>query len=148
MKAVVDAVAASIFAEVTGANTWTFQKSDPVWRNPAKGKVLNVYATTVRPGEFRTTGSVEDVGEIIVEYTEAAPNQLPTLSRDEAAERAAYDTADLIRTWARNHQTFATTPPVHRFDLIRVDYAPGVVREGMVRYCRLTFEAAVQSQYG
>jgi hypothetical protein len=43
LNALVDAVAASIQDEVENADTWTLEKKDPMWRNPRKGKVLNVY---------------------------------------------------------------------------------------------------------
>lgn len=145
MKDVVDAVADSIVAEVTGASTWTVKRTSPIWRNPQEGEVLHVYATTITPGTFRTTGSVEDIAEIVVEYSEAVESDV--LTRDEAAELEAYDIADAIRTWSRNHQLFPAVG-VHAFDLTRLDYAPGVVREAFVRYCRLTFQARVVQSYG
>lgn len=145
MRDVVDAVADSIIAEVTDASTWTVNRFAPVWRNPLDGETLYVYATTIRPGTFRTTGSVEDVAEIVVEYGE--PVESDVLTRDETAELAAYDVADSIRTWSRNHQLFGSIG-VHAFDLVRLDYASGVNREAFVRYCRLTFEARVVQSYG
>lgn len=145
MKAVVDAVAESIVAEVTNASLWTVNKFSPVWRNPLEGETLHVYATTVVPGTFRTTGSVEDIGEIVVEYAE--PVESDVLTRDETAELAAYDVADSLRSWSRDHQAFGSIG-VHAFDFVRLDYASGVNREAFVRYCRVTFQARVTQTYG
>ncbi len=148
MRAIVDAVAASIVSEVSGAGTWTVEKFDPIWRNPGKGKTLSVYGPYLMAGDFRTTGSVEDLNQIIVEYTESAgTSAVETLTRNAAAELAAYDQADALRAWAQNHQAFPAAG-VHRFDLNRVDFHPGVPRQGLVRYCRLTFEAATVAEYG
>lgn len=145
MRDVVDEVASSIVAEVAGAGGWTVKKYAPVWRNPVEGEVLYVYATTLRTGTFRTTGSVEDVAEIVVEFAEPVTSDV--LTRDETGELAAYDVADSIRTWSRSHQLFGSIG-VHAFDLVRLDYASGVSREAFVRYCRLTFEARVVQSYG
>lgn len=147
MKDIVDTVMSSIAAEVAGANAWTRVKYDPQWRNPDKGPALAVYGNRTRVGgDFRTTGHVEDVHELIVEYWESAGDQAVTLVRNETAELAAYDTVDLLRDWAKAHQAFGAIG-VHRFDLIQVDYHPGVRREAFVRYCRLTFEARTVATY-
>jgi hypothetical protein len=145
VKDVVDAVADSIVAEVANASAWNVNRFAPVWRNPVEGESLYVYATTVRPGTFRTTGSAEDTAEVVVEYAE--PVYSDVLTRDETAELAAYDVADSIKAWSRDHQAFGAVG-VHAFDLVRLDYASGVNREAFVRYCRLTFEARVVQSYG
>src|SRR5687767_5099834 len=104
MRDIVDAVAASIVAEVAGADSWTVEKFDPVWRNPAKGEVLSVYGTYLLVGaEVRSNGLIDDVHQIVVEYTESAGDQVERLSRDAAAEIAAYEQASALRDWAKDH---------------------------------------------
>lgn len=147
IRSLVERVATSIAAEVTGATTWTIERFDPMARLPDKGKVLSVYATRTLPGDFETTGSVEDVHEIVVEYTEPAGDQADTLQRDEAGELAAYDTAASLRAWALNHPAFGDIG-IHRFNLTGIDYMPAVRREAFVRYCRLTFNGRSVSSYG
>lgn len=138
MKQLVDAVATSIVAEVAGAGTWTVEKFDPLWRNPKKGKVLNIYSGRTSPGGARWTGSQEDLVEVIVEYAESSGNQPATLKRDQAAELAAEDVADSLRDWALAHEEGFS--PAYRMDWIGTEYVPQVRRELFVRYCRVTFQ--------
>lgn len=146
MKALVNAVQTSIAAAPGVDDTgWTYEKSDPIWRNPTKGKVCNIYAGPTRPGAARWTGSVIDIHSVIVEYTESSGTQATTLKRDEAAELAAYDVADSIRTWALGYEEGFS--PAHKMDCVRIDYAPQTNRQLFVRYCRLTLEFEVVKSF-
>ena len=145
MNALLDAVADSIVAEVTGADTWKIEKSDPMWRNPKKGPVLNVYLGREIPGTPRWTGGTVDLVEVVVEYGEPAPEQR-TLQRDEEAEFAANDIARSIREWALTHEEgFGSA---HKMDWTGTEYTPNVRREFFIRYARLTFQFEVAVAYG
>lgn len=145
MNALIDAVATSIVDEVSGAHDWTVEKKDVMWRNPKKGKVLNVYPGPERPGEPRWTGGTNDVVEIIVEYAEPAPENVQNLEHDETGEYAANAEARKIREWALAHPEGFS--PAHKLDWIGTEYTPQVERELFVRYCRVRFEAVVEVVY-
>lgn len=137
MNALLDAVGTSILAEVTGANTWTIEKKGPMWRNPKKGKVLNIYLGRETPSTPRWTGGSVDLTEVVVEYMEPAPEQSRKLSHDQTGEYAANDVALSLREWALSHpEGFA---PAHRMDWLSTEYTDQVNRELFVRYCRVTF---------
>lgn len=146
MNALVDAVATSIVAEVTGAGTWTLEKVAPMWRNPRKGKVLNVYQGRELPGTPRWTGGTVDIIEIVCEYTEPAPEQARDLKHQQAGEYAANDVARDLREWALAHE--AGFSPAHKMDWGGTDYTNQVARELLVRYCRVTFQLEVAVHYG
>lgn len=145
MKALVDAMATSIVAEVTGANTWTVEKAGTIWRDPRRGKVLNIYSDPTRQGEARWTGSTIDIASVVVEYTEPATEQAKKLRRSEAGEQAAEDVADALRTWALSHEAGFT--PAYKMDCSEVNYASNLPRQLYVRYCRLVFTFEVVKAY-
>ena len=135
-RSLVDAVAGSIRAEVGGALTWNEDLFDPLWRNPMKGKTLNVYPSRRSPATQLWTGVQHDALEIVVEYGEPAADQAMTLNRDPAAELAAHDVADALRSWALAHEDgFA---PSWFMAWTGTDYVPSVRRELFSRYCRIT----------
>lgn len=140
MKALIEAVAASIQAEVAGAGAWKLQKSDPLWRNPKGGKMLNIWPLPARQGRPRWTKHDNDIVQIVVEYAEPSKQDPNQLKRVEAAELAAEDIADSIRNWALAHT--AGFAPAWKMEWVRTDYTPNVRREFFVRYCRviLSFE--------
>lgn len=145
MNALIDAVADSIAAEVQGAHDWTIERKDVMWRNPKKGKVLNVYLGAENAGTARWAGATTDIVEIIVEYAEPAPENARNLSHDEEGEYAANAEARKIREWALAHPSgFA---PAWKMDFVRTDYTPQVRRELFVRYCRVTFRCEVISEF-
>ena len=145
MNALIDAVATSIVAEVTGANAWTVEKKDPMWRSPHKGEVLNIFHGGDRRGEPRWTGGTIDIVEIVVEYAEPAPENARNLEHDQTGEYAANAEALKLRQWALSHEEgFA---PAHKMDWARTDYTPNVRRELFTRYCRVTFEFEVVQSY-
>lgn len=144
MKALIDAMATSIVAEVSGAGTWTVEKAGTVWRDPKRGKVLNIYSEPTRRGEPRWTGGTIDVASVVVEYTEPAPEQ-KNLRRDVTKEQAAEDVADSLRDWALSHE--AGFSPAHKMDCIEVNYTSNVRREHFVRYCRVRFEFEVAKAF-
>lgn len=141
MNALLDAVSASIVAEVTDAGTWTLEKKDPMWRNPKKGKVLNVFLGRELPGNARWTRSSNDITDVIVEYAEPAPEQARNLSHDQTGEYAANDVAQRLRDWALAHEE--GFPPAWKMDWAGTEYTPQVARELFVRYCRVTFRFEV-----
>lgn len=141
MNALIDAVATSILAEVTGANAWTFKKAEAMWRNPNKGKVLNIYLGTPRPGEPYWTGGTVDEIEIVVEYTEPAPEQARDLDHDVTGEYAANDVAAALRDWGLAHQEGFS--PAHKMDWAGTEFTPQVSRQLFVRYCRVRFVFSV-----
>jgi hypothetical protein len=145
VNALIDAVASSIVAEVPDAGTWTLEKKDPMWRNPKKGKVLNVFLGRELPGTPRWTGGTMDLVEIVVEYAEPAPENR-NLTYDQEGEYAANDVARSIREWGLAHE--AGFSPAHKMDWAGTDYTPLVRREFFVRYCRVTFLFEVQVTYG
>lgn len=142
----IDAVSDSIVSEVDEADQWMVEKFDPMWRNPKKGKVLNVYVASTRPGTARWTGGQEDIIDVTVEYGEPAPEQVRNLDRDEEAELAATDIAASLRTWALAHE--AGFSPAWKMDWAGTDFTPNVRRELFVRYCRLTFRFTLTVEYG
>ena len=154
-RAVVEAVAASIEAEVPEAGQWQIEKYDAVWRNPDKGRLLSVYAprtykATDVPGGARWTGGYEKMVEVTVEYSEPAGEIPGQLDRDEEAELMAYDVADLLEDWATKHQILNKsdgTPLCNRFDHLGTDFVPAQNREAFSRYCRLSFAGRVEVGY-
>lgn len=145
MNALLDAVADSIVSEVSTASDWTVEKKDPMWRDPKKGKVLNVFLGREIPGTPRWTGGTMDLVEIVVEYAEPAPENLQ-LTHSETDEYAANDVARSLREWALAHE--AGFDPAHKMDWVGTDYTPQVSRELFVRYCRVTFQFEVAVSYG
>lgn len=146
MNALLDAVATSILAEVTGANAWTFEKKDPMWRNPSAGKVLNIYSGGEQPGTPRWTGGTIAIEDVIVEYAEPAPENARNLTHDVTGEYAANAEAMKIRNWALNHP--AGFSPAHKMDVARVEFTPQVDRELFVRYCRVVLRFELVLQFG
>lgn len=149
MKEIVDKIKDLVDAE-SFSDGWTFRKHNPVWRNPSTGKVLAIYGTRRGRGEFRVTGSEENVYEIIIEYTEGASTQTQNLERDEAAELAVCDVLDRLVTWVFAHQTLSlqSLPEVHRFDWVETRYPDGVRREASVRYGQVIVQARRNQAYG
>jgi hypothetical protein len=145
VNALLDAVAASIVAEVTDAATWTLEKKDPMWRNPKKGKVLNIFLGREIPGVPRWTGGTMDLVEVVVEYAEPAPENVRG-THDQTGEYAANSVARSIREWGLAHE--AGFAHAHKMDWAGTDYTPLVRRELFVRYCRVTFLFEVQVTYG
>lgn len=146
MNALLDAVAESIVAEVPGASSWTLEKTDPMWRNPKKGQVLNVFLGREIPGTPRWTGGTMDLVEVVVEYAEPAPENARDLAHDETGEFAANDIARSLRNWALSHEEGFV--PAHKMDWSGTDYTPQVRRELFVRYCRVTLLFEVVVSYG
>lgn len=146
MNDLLDAVETSILAEVTGADDWTIVKTDPMWRNPAKGKVLNIFHGGDRRGDARWTGGTMDIVELVIEYAEPAPENARNLAHDETGEYNANAEALKLREWALAHEA-GFSGITHRFDWTRTDYTPNVRRELFTRYCRLTFECEVVRTY-
>lgn len=147
MNALLDAIADSIEAEVEGAPQWTFEKNDPMWRNPKKGKVLNVFHGGDRAGNARWTGGTIDIVEIVVEYAEPAPENVRKLEHDQEGEYNANAEALKLRQWALAHEAGFPAAGTHKMDWLRTDYTPNVRRELFTRYCRLTFECEVVRSY-
>ena len=146
MNALIDAVADSIVNEVEGADEWLVEKKDPMWRNPRKGKVLNVYLGNESPGVPRWTGGTIDLVDIVVEYAEPAPENARNLTHDEEGEYAANAEARKIREWGLAHE--AGFAPGDKMDWAGTAYTPQVRRELFVRYCRVTFRFEVEVSYG
>lgn len=140
-----DAMATSIASEVTGANAWTIEKKDPMWRSPHAGKVLNIYLGRETPGTPRWTGGTVDLVEIVVEYAEPAPENARNLSHDQTGEYAANAEARKIREWGLAHPEGFS--PAWRMDWVGTEYTPQVGRELFVRFCRVTFEFAVNTVF-
>ena len=147
MNELIDAIAESIEAEVDGAAQWTFKKYDVMWRNPKKGKTINIYHGGDRAGTARWTGSTVDIVEIVVEYAEPAPEQAKKLDHDEGGEYNANAEALKLREWALSHEAGFPAVGTHKMDWLRTDYTPNVNRELFVRYCRLTFECEVTRSF-
>lgn len=145
MNELITAVANSIASEVVGADQWIIEKKDVLWRNPKKGKVLNVYLGRETPGTPRWTGGTVDQVDIIVEYAEPAPENARNLSHDEEGEYAANAEARKIREWGLVHE--AGFDPADKMDWAGTEYTPQVSRELFVRYCRVTFRFEVQVSY-
>lgn len=143
MKAIVEAVATSIASEVSGASGWTIQKHSPMWRNPEMGMVLYVYGTRRFPGEFRTTGTREDIYEVAVELMEPASQE--DLEREESAELAFQDKVDALVTWADAHEILGAS--AYRLDYVSLSYQDDLRRELMVRYARMTLHARKTAVY-
>lgn len=144
MNTLLTAVADSLETEVADPD-WTVERVDPIWRNPGKGKVLNVYLGRELPGDPQWTGGTMDVVEIVVEYAEPAPENARNLAHDELGEYAANAEARRIREWALKHQNgFA---PAWKMDWVGTDYTPQVRRELFVRYARVTFQLTVSVSY-
>lgn len=141
MKAVVNAVADSIESEIQ--EEWTVQRHSPIWRDPNEGPMLYIYGTRRFPGEFRTTGTREDIFEIVVEVMESADQG--DLQRDEDAELDFQDRVDQLVTWANAHQNLGND--AHRLDYISLSYQDDLRRELMVRYARLTLHARANQVY-
>lgn len=146
MKALVIAVADSIQAEVDGAADWTRNLFDPLWRNPVKGKTLNVYPNRRVPGspQAHWTGTSHDVVEIFAEYAEPAPEQVRTLDRNQEAELDINDNADAIRLWALKHD--GGFPPAWQLTWGGTDYVASVSRELGWRIVRVVLNFSVESQ--
>jgi hypothetical protein len=142
----IDAVAASIQAEVAGAGDWKLQRHDPLWRNPKAGKILNIFLGPEYPGEPRWTGGASDVVEVIVEYGEPSQQKVNKLQRVESGEYAANAEARKIREWALNHPDGFER--AWKMDWARTDYASEVPREFFVRYARVTLRFEVEVTYG
>lgn len=145
MNSLIDAMAASIAAQVSNASTWTIEKNSPMWRNPRKGKVLSVYQGRELPGNPRWTGGQIDIVEIVCEYAEPAPEQSRDLSHSQTGEYAANDVARDLREWALAHEEGFS--PAHKMDWVGTDYTPQVARELFVRYCRVTFQFEVSVSF-
>lgn len=141
MKDIVNAIADSIEAEVD--QDFTVQRHSPIWRNPDDGDVLYVYGTRRFPGEFRTTGTREDIFEIAVELVEPA-NQ-DDLTREEEAELDFQERVDALVVWTDSHQLLEGV--AHRLDFISLSYQDDLRRELMVRYARITLHARKTSVY-
>lgn len=143
MKDVVNAIADSLETEVATPNGWTVQRFDPIWRNPEDGPMLYVYGTRMVPGDFRTTGTREDIYEVVVSYMEATGTS-DALTRDETAELDFADKVTSLREWADEHQTLTG---IHRLDYVGISFAPDVRREAAVRYCEMTLHARRVATY-
>lgn len=144
MRDLVKAVAESIESEVPESSEWEIEQFDRMWRNPKKGKVLNVYAEAGSPGAARTTGSIMKVVEVTLEYGE--PASQANLQRDVEASYAADEVADSLEAWAFAHE--AGFPPAWKLDWAGTQYAPRVRPEMFVRYARVTLLFEVQVSYG
>lgn len=141
MKDIVNAIADSIESEI--AEEWTSQRHSPIWRNPEEGPMLYIYGTRRFPGEFRTTGTREDIYEIVVEVMEPADQS--DLVREEEAELEFQDRVDQLVTWADSHQLIADV--CHRLDYVSLSYQDDLRRELMVRYARMTLQARKNAVY-
>lgn len=144
MRALVEAVAESIETELD-ASEWVIEQHDRMWRNPKKGKVLNIYAERRIPGTARWTGGTTDIVEITLEYGEPSQGQT-RLTRDEETSWEADEVADSLRTWALAHE--AGFAPAWKMDWAGTDYSPRVRPEMFVRYVRCVVTFEVQVSYG
>lgn len=145
MRALVEAVANSIESEVSDSSEWEIEQFDRMWRNPKKGKVLNVYAEARVPSQPEFTGGTFDTVEITLEYGEPTQGQ-PKLERDAEASYSADDVADQLRDWAANHTEGFT--PAWKMDWAGTQYTPRVRPEMFVRYARVTLVFSVRVAYG
>lgn len=143
MKDVINAIADSLESEVGTPGGWAVQRFDPVWRDPSEGKTIYVFGTRQVPGEFRTTGTREDIYEVIVEAVE--PSSAEMLTRDEDAELDFAEFAQSLTQWADDHENLP--PTIHRLDYTALSYAPDVRREAAVRYCQMTLHARKNATY-
>lgn len=143
MKEIVDEIASLIDSEVSEASDWLVQKHSPIWRNPEQGKTLYIYGTRRFPGEFRTTGTREDIYEIVVELMEPANQE--DLAREEEGELAFQSSVDLLVAWADSHQNLGDV--AHRLDYVSLSYQDDLRREMMVRYARMTLHARANQVY-
>ncbi len=144
MRALVDAIAASILDEVTGANTWTIEKYVPMTRNPKKGKLLNIYSGDVtEDAKQHTVGDRWESQEIILEYGEPADQK--RIDRDEAGEQAADDVTEALQDWSLSHQ--AGFAPAWKLEWKRTTPPSKTQRQFFVRYCRIILSASVVKAY-
>lgn len=146
MRALVEAVAESIESEISESSEWTIEQHDRMWRNPKKGKVLNIYPERRFPGQARWTGGTVDIVEISLEYGEPASSKQTRLQRDEDASWSADEVVDSLREWALAHE--AGFSPAHKLDWAGTDYSPRVRPEMFVRYARCVIAFEVQVSYG
>jgi hypothetical protein len=144
VRDLIDAISASMVAEVPGAADWRLRKHQPLWVSTVEEPTLYIYGVRSFPGEFRTTGSREDIYEIVVEYHEPATDQ-EGFERSEQAEADLDGLAQSIQSWADDHQTLGAS---HRLDYISTDYAPNVRRQLLVRAFQVTFQARKVALYG
>lgn len=142
MNDVIDLIADSIEAEVATPGSWTVQRFDPIWRNPEDGKTIYIFGVRQFPGSYRTTGTREDVYEVVVEAVE--PSNTDALTRDEDLELAFSTFAQSLVTWADGHQNLGI---IHQLDYVGLSYAPDVRREAAVRYCQMTLHARKSATY-
>lgn len=140
MKELVEAVADSIEAEL---DLGTVQRHSPIWRDPAGGPMVYVFWTNESIGSYRTTGSREDLIELVIEVVE--PVDQSDLQRDEEAELEFSDKLKALRQWAFAHQAFPGV--AHGFNLVGLSSPDDVRRELMVRYGRATCLASVNVEY-
>ena len=143
MKALVDAVAASIESELATAG-WTIETKDRMWRNPKKGKVLNVYAERRLNTGARWTGSTIDAVEVTLEFGVPTSKQTQ-LDRDEDASFEADDVADQLADWARAHESGFL--PAWKMDFVEANYSPRVRPEMFSRYVRCLVRFEVVAAY-
>lgn len=144
MKNIVNAIADSLQTEVATPSGWTIQRFDPIWRNPEEGPMLYVFTTGEAPGGFRTTGTRQDICEVIVELVEAT-GSTDALTRDATAELNFLDKAKSLKTWADSHQSLP--PNIDQLDYIRLATPADVRREAAVRYAQLTIHARETAVY-
>ena len=144
MRALVEAVANSIESEVAESSEWQIEQFDRMWRNPKKGKVLNIYAEAGTPAGARTTGGIEKVVEVTLEYGEPTQGQA-SLVRDAEASYAADEVADALEEWAFAHE--AGFSPAWKMDWAGTQYSPRVRAEMFVRYARVTLLFELRVDY-
>jgi hypothetical protein len=145
MRAYIDEIAASIVAEVAGAAGWRLRKHQPLWTTTEDVATLYVYGARRMIGEFRTTGSREDIFEIILEYREPADDQEISFERSEAAEAALDEKVDALVTWADNHEQLTSA---HRLDYVLANYAPATRRQLPVRAFEVVLQVRDVATYG
>lgn len=142
MREIVDAIADSIEPEFSDFKA---QRHDPIWHDPAEGRQLFVFGVRMFPGDFRTTGTREDVYEVAVRIIEPIATADETLVRDEAAELEFSELATTMRAWADQHQSLEG---IHRLDYVSLSFAPDVRQEAFVRYAEMTLHARKNATYG
>ena len=146
-KDIVQAIADSIVNEVEGADDWTIQMYQPIWKNPKSGSVLSVYRFDrfPVPTEYDTTGYRFDNFTFHVEYAEATGSQSKQLKRDEDAELDLSDRGDAMVAWADSHENLP--PHIEHMKFGRLLDASALRRELFTRGFQLVLNVIAVAAY-